>query len=229
MEFSEIIVKGLVAFFVAAGAARVGIYYFFKQKEYEIVKSRYLDGSVDLLLVELENGLNITSHNFTRALNIIKAYRDQKDDFDLSELKKGFIDTGKPQFHLVANHRLQILSGSGIFWSTYQLALSYVLHANIMLTNEIIDVIRMKETTDKISKSRDDLIEPMLQAAKAQHEEGFKYSKLIHQFQVISDLLERNEMTFKQIEGFRKMQEVIQVIEMLERDFSTELAEVKTA
>ncbi|ASM53901.1 hypothetical protein PNIG_a1803 [Pseudoalteromonas nigrifaciens] len=229
MELCGIIVKGLVAFLVAVGAARVGIYYFFKQKEYELVKSRYLDGSVDLLLVELENGLNITSHNFTRALNIIKAYRDQEDTFDLTELKKGFIDIDKPQFHLVANHRLQILSGSGIFWSTYQLALSYILHANIMLTNEIIDVIRMKETTDKISENRDNLIEPMMQAVKAQHDEGFKYSKMIHQFQVISDLLERNEMTFKQIEGFRKKKEVIQVIEMLEKDFSKELAELKTA
>jgi hypothetical protein len=225
MASYEIIIKGLVAFFVAAGAARVGIYYFFKQKEYELVKSRYLDGAVDLLLVELENGLNITSHNYTRALNIIKAYRDQKDDFDHAELKKGFIDIDKPQFHVVANHRLQILSGSDIFWSTYQLALSYFAHANITFTNEIIDVIRMKETTDKINKDRGDLIEPMLQAAKSQHEEGYKYSKLIHQFQVISDLLERNEMTFKQIEGFRNKSEVIKVVKMLETDFSKELAE----
>jgi hypothetical protein len=225
MELCEIIVKGIVAFIVAAGAARLGIYYFFIQKEYELVKSRYLDGSIDLLLAELENGLSITSHNFSRALNVIKAYRDQEEGFELAELTKGFIDVNSPQFHHVANHRLQILTGSDIFWNTYQLALAYISSANIILTTEIQDLIRMKETTDKISTDRAELIEPMFQEAKNQHDLGFKYSKLIHQFQVISDLLERNKMTFKQIENFRNKKEVIQVITMLKKDFSVELAD----
>ncbi len=225
MELCEIIAKGIVAFIVAAGAARLGIYYFFIQKEYELVKSRYLDGSIDLLLAELENGLSITSHNYSRALNVIKAYRDQKNGFELAELTKGFIDVSSPQFHHVANHRLQILTGSDIFWSTYQLALSYISNANIILTTEIIDVIRMKETTDNISIDRAELIDPMVQEATEQHELGFKYSKLIHQFQIISDLLERNKMTFNQIETFRNKKEVIQVVAMLKSDFSVELSE----
>ncbi|BBB29507.1 hypothetical protein [Neptunomonas japonica] len=229
MDICEIIIKGIVTFCVTAGAAKVGIYFFFKQKEYELVKDRYLNGSIDLLLSELESGLSITSHNFCRALNIIKAYRDQGDNFNLDELNKGFMEIKPPQFHQVANHRLQLLSGSDIFWSTYQLALSYISNANGMLTAEIIDVIRMKETTDRIRLDRDALIEPMFQEARNQHELGFKYSKMIHQFQIIADLLERNEMSFKKIEYFRTKPEVIQVINMLQKDFSDELIDLEKA
>jgi len=229
MELCEIIVKGIVTFCVAAGAARVSIYYFFKQKEYELVKDRYLNGSIDLLLSELENGLSVTSHNFSRALNLIKAYRDQGDDFDQSELKKGFVETSPFKFHHVANHRLQILSGSDIFWNTYQLALSYISKANTMLTDEIIDVIRMKESTDRISLDRDALIEPMFREAKIQHDLSFKYSEMLHQFQTIADLLEKNGMTFKQIESFRTKPEVIKVIDMLQKKFSDELTELEKA
>ncbi len=230
MELCEILIKGLVAFFVAAGAARIGIHYYYKQKEYELVKNRYLENSLDVILSELENGLGLTNHNYARVLNVIKAYRDQGDNFDIAELDKGFLDFNSTEFKLVAHHRLQLLTGSQIFWSTYQLALAYITNANSLLTKEIVDTIRLKITTDKINVEAEEMIEKMFLAAKQEHEDGYRFSELVHQIQLVSDVLEREPMTFKQVEKFRNKKTVKSVISMLEREYKEETAELeKTA
>jgi hypothetical protein len=242
LEIYQTIFKGLVAFCVAAGAARLGIYYFFKQKEYEIVKSRYLDASVDLLLVELENGLNIVSHNYSRTLNIVKDYRDHEGEFDLSKLKKGFIDIDKTKLNMVAHHRLDALCGSDVFWSTYQLALVCFSDVNIKLTHEIMNIISNEELTnislpkqvdtlgsqgriDKFSVRKKQLCNRMAEKAKVIYEESLKYTQLVHQFQIIADLLEKDGMTFKQIENFRIKPEVVEVVKMIKKEFSEELCD----
>jgi hypothetical protein len=109
VNLCEVLIKGVVTFVSGAGAAWIGVRIYFRQKEYELVKSRYLEGSLDVISSELERGLGTLNHNWARCLNIVKAFRDEKEHFDLKELEKGFLDYDASKFESIAHHRLHNL------------------------------------------------------------------------------------------------------------------------
>jgi hypothetical protein len=82
------IIKGGFTLAAAGLAAWVALRLYFRQKEYELIKQRYLEGSVDIVSAEVEQALGVLMNNWARCLNIVKAYRDERADFDLQELKR---------------------------------------------------------------------------------------------------------------------------------------------
>jgi hypothetical protein len=45
-------------------------------------------------------------HNWARCLNIVKAYRDEKANFDIGELDKGFQNLDFSKIQRIAHHRI---------------------------------------------------------------------------------------------------------------------------
>ena len=150
--YQELIRGAFTLVAVGGGAfigARVGLGTYFRQKEYEMIKQRYLEGAIDIVAAEVEQALEIVTHNWTRCVNIVKAFRDEKSDFDLNELSKGFreLDT---RFHRVPHHRIGDLVGSQRIWDVYQLAMAFAANANAKITKEIPETIRLKLSTQRI-------------------------------------------------------------------------------
>src|SRR5882762_1001234 len=140
------IVKGLFTLAAVVVGAGIGMWAYFRQKEYELVKQRYLEGAIDVVSSELEHALGVVSHNWARCLNIVKAYRDQQGDFDVAELARGFLDLDASKFHRIAHHRLHTLLGTSLVWDVYQLAMAHCSNVNTVITKEIPDTIRVKLT-----------------------------------------------------------------------------------
>jgi hypothetical protein len=86
------IIKGIFTLVPVALGAWIGLRLYFRQKEYELIKQRYLEGAVDIVAAEVEQAFGTFSHNWARCLNIVKAFRDAQNDFDAKELEKGFLD-----------------------------------------------------------------------------------------------------------------------------------------
>ena len=110
MSEAESVIQELVITIVAAGigilfAAWLGSLTYFKQKEYELVKERYLEGAIDVVASEIDQTFEVSKHNWARCLNIMKAFRDEKKAFDLKELSIGFRDM-ELALHQIAHHRI---------------------------------------------------------------------------------------------------------------------------
>jgi len=104
------LIKGGITLAVALLGAWWALHLYFRQKEYELIKQRYLEGGVDIVAAEVEQASGVLHHNWARCLNIIKAYRDEKTDFDIQELEKGFQLLDSSKIHRIPHHRISNLT-----------------------------------------------------------------------------------------------------------------------
>ena len=119
----------------AALAGWFAVQTYFRQREHELILSRYLEGGIDLLAAELQRVITIFNHNWARCLSVLAAFRDLEADFDIAELQKGFIDLESSNPNVVAHHRLFTLVGTHEYWMAYQAATAFFAGANIVVVN----------------------------------------------------------------------------------------------
>ncbi len=207
---------------LAAGlAAWFAIQTYYRQREYELILSRYLEGSLDLLAAELGNVSEIFSHNWARCLAIIKSYRDLEDGYDLNELNKGFMELQSSKHNTVAHQRLYFLTGTHDYWKFYQHALAYFTSANSVLEHEIPETIRVKLTTNKFKYPHSQFCEESFKHAKEQDDESHKYLCLIDEFVFLSKALESERYRFKTIEKFRNKPKVVESIKRIKKSLAS--------
>lgn len=99
--------KGLITLVVGLAVAYVGLWLYFRQKEYELVKQRHLEQCIDVIASELELALGTFSHNWARCLQILKDYRDMEVHFDIKQLSAGFLELHSSRFQRIAHFRLR--------------------------------------------------------------------------------------------------------------------------
>lgn len=145
-DLGLMVINGLFTIAAAALAAWVALLLYFRQKEYELIKQRYLEGAVDIVAAEVEQALGVVAHNWARCVNIVKAYRDETVHFDTNELSEGFLGLDSSKFHRVAQLRIGYLLDSQIVWEAYQSATAFAANANAALTKEMPEAIRLKLT-----------------------------------------------------------------------------------
>lgn len=210
---------------LAAGAlvARFGLYLYFRQKEYETVKQRYLEQSVDLIAAEFENMARIFSHNWARSLDIVKLYRELPgDDFDAAELKSGFLELGTPNFQRVAHHRLSNLIRSNLLWDVYQLALAGHKSLNARVVTEVPLGIRMHRE-GRLTSSREEFLHETSDILKPLSDESDRFAHLLAALQVIAAELERSPLRFKDISEFHSRKAILDALGKLRSEFAVDL------
>lgn len=203
--------------------ARVGLSYYFCQKEYETVKQRYLEQSVDLIASEVEAVSWTFSHNWARGLEILRLYRELPgSEFDLQELNTGFLEIRSTNFQRVAHHRLSALIKSDLIWDIYQLALAKHKSLSNKVTIEFVQGVKLHHegklrlTHAEFIKESSDLLKPL-------NDQGGRYAHLVSALQVIAAELEQSKLRFKDLAEFSKRPTVIAALEQLYREFSDDL------
>lgn len=218
-------VKLLGTLGIGALLAYFGLRLYFRQKEYEIVKQRYLEQSLDVISGELESISSAFNHNWARCLELLKEYRDTPQLLETAKLSRGFLSLNGTQFNRTAHHRLQVLTGSPIFWQIYQLALSKHLGLNSVVVNEIPHAIKAQiegnanVTSDQLVESAMIKLEPMPQASD--------HFAPLHQAMVqLSRLLECEHLSFDKVDSFANKPAVRRIVEEIsehyEADFKDE-------
>jgi hypothetical protein len=122
----DVLLQTSLALFAASLTAWFAVLIYFRQREHELILSRYLEGSLDHLAAEVGIIYEAFSHNWARCLAIIKSYRDIEEQFDLEELSKGFVDLQAGKHNIVAHQRLFTLTGTNDYWVAYQLAMAHL-------------------------------------------------------------------------------------------------------
>lgn len=216
-------VRGAFTIAAAGVAARIGFWVFLRQKEFELVQQRYLEGAIDVVAAHHEEVMGIFLHNWARCQQIIKTFRDGKDAFDIKELEKGFLPLDSSQFHVIAHYRLQLLVGSQVFWETYQLALSFAANSNAQVSKEIPEMIRLKLTTSKISDDIDKIVEDSFKRLEELQKESHKFEILTRELEALAGMLQTENLTFKKVLKFRNQPRVKASVVLLRKEFSQEL------
>jgi len=106
------ILQASLALLAAALAAWFAVHTYFRQREYELIISRYLEGGVDMLAAEIERVAAIFNHNWARCLSILSSYRDLENGFNIAELEKGFLELQSSNLNAIGHHKLYTLVGT---------------------------------------------------------------------------------------------------------------------
>jgi hypothetical protein len=214
------LLRGTLSIAAIAAGSFVALRMYFRQKEYELVKQRYLEQSVDAIAAHVEECLGIVSHNYARTLQLVKSFRDAEIEFDLSELARGFLELHSSQFNQIAHHRLETLIGSKIVWHVYQTTLAACSAANAQIVREFPQAMRVKQTTDRIAASHEEMVATMVRDIRAVHDGTFRYAKLLAELHFLSRLLEVERLGFEAISEFHHRTDVRNMVARLKSAFS---------
>jgi hypothetical protein len=204
-------------------AAWLGVKVFLRQKEYDLVKQRYLDGGIDVVAAHQEEVIGIFEHNWFRCLQLVKMFRDNKESFDLCQLQQGFLHLDHSKFHAISHYRIQTLLQTQVFWEVYQLALAYAANANTKVTTEIPETIRMKLDSKELNADIKDIASQCFNDLKEMNEKSHKFAILSRELEEIAGTLQTENLTFKNVLAFHEKSAVKASIERLERAFADEL------
>ena len=216
------ILKGCFTLVAVGLGSLIALKAFFRQKEYELTKQRYLEGGVDVVAVQIEQALGVVSHNWARCLAIAKSFRDAGSDFDIKELEKGFLEFDSSQFKQIAHHRIGSLVRSQVIWRVFQHAMAYATNANSRICKEIPEAIRLRMTTDRIAADHGEVAEQMFQDLQGIQKEGYPFANLLREVHALGLLLEAERMSLKAVADFSNKQEVRELISRLEASFPEE-------
>lgn len=216
------VAKAVLSLLTVIGGSTFAVWLYFRQKEYELVKQRYLEGAVDVLISQLETALGVVSHNFGSSLQIVKSFRDAGEHFKPKLLSYGFLQLDSSRFHQHANHRLETLLGSKLAWTVFQSAMAHAMTTNAVITIEIPEAMRIKRTTNVISRSEKEIAEKMVAELKEYHDAGHKYFFLVAELHYLGRLLETEKLSLSAIASFREREEVKQLLGRLSAAFPDE-------
>lgn len=200
--------------------AYFGLRLYFRQKEYELVKQRYLDQCLDVVAGELDEVTSVLLNNWARSLELVKELRDAPRNFEVSHLEQGFLPLRASNFNHAAHHRLKALIKSQIVWSCYQLALSRHLALNAVAAKEIPHALsefiagRLPQATSgEIAEAAFEQLRPMVN-------ESSEFALLQDAIQRIAGHFERSSLSFKDVQNFAELDEVKKIVKDLEDHYS---------
>ena len=108
------------------------VYYFgsrvyYRQKEFELVRKRYLDDGLDILSNQVEHALNVFHYNYERCLHILKQLRDAQRIMPREILdERNFLRLQPSAFETSRHYILRELVNDDIYHDIYQRLLAFV-------------------------------------------------------------------------------------------------------
>lgn len=218
------VVRAISNLIAATIVAAAGLWIYFRQKEYELVKQRYLEQTLDVICSDLASLTDAFGHNWSRCLQIVRAYREVPEHLTANDVLSGFVVLNTSNFNTVAHYRLKVLLGTDEIWSLYQLALARYASLNTIVVEEIPRAVAahlsgsFEADSAEIVATAEKELKPMM--PKSEH---FAHlSSALHQ---ISAILERERLSFSKLAKFTKRKDVEQIIGMVRMHYATELSE----
>ena len=199
-----------------AAAGWFALRLFFKQKEHESITSRYLEGGIDKLASGMSENLDAHRNNWARTLHLLKEYREYGDNFDKSELKKGYMEIPAGNLESIANQRVYYLADSLVFYNAYQSVLAFCVNSNNKM-KEIAKAIEisMSEKSKEIDRSK--VIKKLEEALLKLNEEANLYEPIVAELVHIGGVLEKQKISYKKLENFRKNHQVTKAVQNAEK------------
>ena len=222
--FSKTVIAAVLASIVAP---LIGLQIFYRQREYELVRQRYLDEGLDVISGNVEYAQSVFRHNWARSLELIKQFRDAGKDTATDLYSSGFVSIDPNRFDISKNYILRELVGDDIYSKVHELLFAFVNGANSYFMNDLCHVVKMyvegtKELTIKATNK--EIAEKYTQYSVDKDKEIRKYYSLLGELRLLSAILVREKFTFKDINNFKTKPEVKESIKRLTAEFENDLS-----
>lgn len=228
-NFVPDLIQGGATILAAIIAVWGGFWAFFRQKEFDLVKTRYLEEGVDVIIAVTENALNIHHHNWARSLEMLKAFRDnpamKPEELDSA----GFLHLPTDRFALTANYRVNQIINSGTIWRVFQLVIAFAQYSCSVTRDEIPVGMKVKLETDQIKASRSEMVDEAMEILKELDAKSHRYHFFVGKLQDIAMLLEEQKFALKDIRKLRRHPTIVEAIAALEEHYKDELKSEKTS
>ncbi len=211
--------RGAFTLLAVAIGASIGLAAYFRQKEYELTKQRYLEQGLDVVAGALQSMLGTVSHNYARAMQLCRQYRENGAEVDLQELNRGFKEQDSSNFHQTAHYRVGSLLNDQIIWNSFQSVMVYASTTSTLMSQEIPEAIRKLAAIPEGERDRSADAEKMLMDVRDAHDEMFKFATLGHEIHVLSLLLEETRLSRKAVAEFHERSEVRASVQRLRTAF----------
>jgi len=94
--------------------------FYFKQKEYETIRHRYLDDGIAVIIRQVEYVLDVFQYNWARSIHLLKTYRDLGINTPPELYNSGFISIDKPiSLEASRHYLLREIIGDKVFFTNY--------------------------------------------------------------------------------------------------------------
>ncbi len=108
-DLLSVAIKFIIPIILAFLAYLFGLKTYFRQKEYEMVRKRYLEEGIDLIAQESDRALSIFIYNWSRGLTVIKHFRDFGTKIDPLLYTSGFETLNINGLFIRPNYKLKLL------------------------------------------------------------------------------------------------------------------------
>jgi len=205
----------------------LGLRAYFRQREYELVRHRYLENTIDLLSSGVESALSTFRNNWHYSLQVLKQFREGVTDMEQQEFDKGFVLHGSGAFSIAAAYRLsRLIRDDQAFWKMEQSLFAFLDEANDFFHNDLVAGIK-KGIRGDLNRPKGEVVELYLARLKQYDKESHNYYPLLTEIETLSGFLERERFTYKSIQDFHKTKEVQVSVSRLKAALQKVLAEDK--
>jgi hypothetical protein len=218
----------LAALLIVIGTPLIAAMAYFRRKEYETVRQRYLDGSLDKIIKQVEYGLNIFEYNWAHSIHLLRTFRDIGPDTPPELYTHGFAEFDERVSLETPSHYLLFeLIGDRVFSHVHQLLTAFLHEADNFFKYDLFSAIKVSIEGSKDGStiaSRDEIFTTYLDEAAKKRKECEPYYRLLSTLQSLISVLIRKQYRFKSLNKFRHEPVVIGAIYNLKEAFKEDLS-----
>jgi hypothetical protein len=211
-------------------AAAFAMWFFFRQKEYEIVRSRYLENGIDIIVQQAERTLQIFQFNWARALMVLKAFRDMGKDTPKELYTSAFLQIDSASLESSRHYLIKELVGDKIFFEAHQGLLAFMQNADYIFRYDLSTTIRLcieGGQEIEIKATREQIYDSFFQQLKKLNLDANKYWIMLGLLNEIAIIFERQKFAFGSIGRFKETKEIRDILQNVRNEFRETLDKYK--
>jgi hypothetical protein len=196
-----------------------GVKIYFKQKEYELVRKRYLEDGLDLLSENVDQVLSIFRTHWAYSVSLLREFEALGKDTPLKSYSEKFPQFEENIFRLMPFSRLRYLINDQVFWEAIQQLNAFVENSIAYFRIDLSNAIKFYCETDKIEISHKEIANLYLEGIVKIEKDSHNYYEVVTGLSQLSLYLEREKFSFKKLEIFRDKEDVKSIVNNFKENF----------
>jgi hypothetical protein len=202
----------------------LGLRAYHLQREYELVRRRYLDEGLDAFAADVEHALGVFKNNWQHSLNVLKHYREMDAAMRRELIDTGWLDVEMSQFRVRPNYRVGTLVGDRVFWNIQQLLFAFVGTTTAFFKDDLGGAVRHAISGGALKGPKQTMIDEYVQQCEKHLDTANRYHILLGEVQAITTEFERKRFTLASVQKFKDREVVKSSVKRLKDAFADKLA-----
>lgn len=199
----------------------LGLKAYYKQKEYENVRSRYLENGVETVISQIDYVLGVLRHNWMMMLRTTRQYRELESQVSVNDFLEQFREVKQDKFQLAPIYKTKPLLNDDVLWRAYQSVFSFVGTTNDKIKADFIGVLsELLEHPEKANKAG--FLKEAERFALRIDRDAKKFYQIIGCLHQIAETLEKGKYTVKKVYELHKTKEYVEIVSELNKLFPVE-------